>query len=165
MFKFTGMNMIFTSNEKKKIKDLCQFIADKFLSKRRQKAMEVHIKFDRNLFNAENIYGDCIWEDQHYKPREFTVRVDADQKFNMILNTIAHELVHVKQWANGEMFELQRQRKCYKFKGDIIDTNEVEYWDFPWEIEAHGRTIGLVVQWCTARDFHADESNDMVVSG
>lgn len=162
MFRFTGIGLQFSYDEKQKIKDLCQFVADKFLSKRLQKSMDVLIRFDRNLFINTNLYGDCIWEDQHYKPREFSIRVDSDQKFSMILNTLAHELVHVKQWAKGEMFELQRQRKCYKFNGQLIDANGMEYWDLPWEIEAHGRAIGLVVQWCTARKFESKQCDSLI---
>jgi hypothetical protein len=38
----------------------------------------------------------------------------------------------------------------HKFNGKKVDQNKVDYWDHPWEIEAHGRAIGLVNQW--ARD-------------
>jgi hypothetical protein len=146
MIKFKGIG-IFTKEEQAQIKSLTQFIYDKFFSKRLQNVLEVNMSFHKGLFKNERVYGDCIWEDQHYKPREFTVRVDVDQKFKMVINTIAHELTHVKQWAKGEMFEMQRQRKIYKFNKEEYDTNKMDYWDLPWEIEAHGRAIGLVVQW------------------
>jgi hypothetical protein len=146
MIKYKGITA-FAAEEQDKIKDLVLYIINKFFSKRLQKNLEITLIFKKDLYKTENIYGDCIWEDQHYKPREFTVRVDSSQKFNLVLNTIAHELTHVKQWAKGEMFELQRERKVYKFKKETFNTSKMDYWDLPWEIEANGRAIGLIVQW------------------
>ena len=166
MIKFKGLGM-FSKEEQKQIKSLCQFVYDKFFSKRLQDVLEVNMNFNDSLFKEENVYGDCIWEDQHYKPREFTVRIDSSQKFKMVLNTIAHELTHVKQWAKGEMFEMQRQRKVYKFNKQMVDTKKTDYWDLPWEIEAHGRSIGLVVQWvdeeCCKGKIKIKDSNRLIV--
>jgi hypothetical protein len=85
----------------------------------------------------------------------------------MVLNTIAHELTHVKQWAKGEMFEMQRQRKVYKFNKATVDTNNMDYWDLPWEIEAHGRSIGLIVQWvddsCAKGKMKVKDTNRLIV--
>ena len=168
MIRFKGLGK-FTKVEQTQIKNLCYFVYGKFFSKRMQKALEVNMSFSDSLFEKENVYGDCIWEDQHYKPREFTVRIDSLQKFNMVLNTVAHELTHVKQWAKGEMFELQRQRKIYKFNRETVDTNNMSYWDLPWEIEAHGRSIGLVVQWvedsCNKGKIKSRDTDRLIVQG
>ena len=50
-----------------------------------------------------------------------------------MLMTIAHELVHVKQYEIGK----------------LTQTNEadIDYWDRPSEIEAHGREVGLFIRW------------------
>ena len=103
--------------------------------------------FKKGLFEKTNQYANCIWEDEHYRPFDFTIEIDPDQKIQLLLNSLAHELVHVKQWAKGEFYQLQRETNVYKFNGQRWDTDKVDYWDTPWEIEAHGRAIGLVVQW------------------
>ena len=54
------------------------------------------------------------------------------------LIALAHEMIHVKQYARGELKDYLRVNKS-KWKGEIIDPQEVDYWDQPWEIEAHGR--------------------------
>ena len=64
-----------------------------------------------------------------------------------IAETVAHEMVHVKQWAKGEMKELVSQNKT-KFKGELF--GDTEYWFRPWEIEAHGIEKGLFVKWAEA---------------
>ena len=78
MIKFKGIGK-FTKTEQEQIKSLCEFVYDKFFSKRLQNVLEVNMNFSNSLFEKERVYGDCIWEDQHYKPREFTVRIDSSQ--------------------------------------------------------------------------------------
>jgi hypothetical protein len=55
------------------------------------------------------------------------------------METVAHEMVHVKQYAKGELTE-------QSWQGKLINPKQ-EYWDQPWEIEAHGREVGLFIQW------------------
>ena len=130
---------------------------DKFFSKQKQMKMTVDIHFKKDMFKNENHYGNCIWEDEHRRGNEFTINIDPDQNVKMLLNSIAHELVHVKQWAKGEYYELLHEPKVYKFNGKKVDTKKVDYWDTPWEIEAHGRAIGLVVLWVRANKLSGDE--------
>ena len=126
---------------------LAKFILDKFFTKPKQNKLNIVVTFKKGLFESTNQYANCIWEDEHYRPFDFTIEIDPDQKIQLLLNSLAHELVHVKQWAKGEFYQLQRERSVYKFNGQKFDTKKLDYWDTPWEIEAHGRAIGLVVQW------------------
>jgi hypothetical protein len=58
------------------------------------------------------------------------------------LLAIAHEMVHVKQYAKGELKDYLKEEKS-KYKNDHIYFESLNYWDYPWEIEAHGRELGL----------------------
>jgi len=129
------------------IKSLGDFILNKFFTKPKQNKLNIIVTFKKGLFDKTNQYANCVWEDEHYRPFDFTIQIDPDQKIQLLLNSLAHELVHVKQWAKGEFYQLQRERSVYKFNGQRWDTSKVDYWDTPWEIEAHGRAIGLVVMW------------------
>jgi hypothetical protein len=62
-----------------------------------------------------------------------------------LLETVAHEMVHVKQYARGELYQGSRIAK-HRWQGKWI-SNNVDYWDHPWEIEAHGREAGLFIRW------------------
>ena len=123
---------------------ICNFVAEKFMPRLKDK-ITINLEFVSGLKKRESIYGDCIWEDEDYRPREFTIRIDAGMDMRTTLTTIAHEMVHVKQYAKDEMKQLFVVNKT-RFKGEYIpaDTN---YWDLPWEIEAHGRETGLFIQW------------------
>jgi hypothetical protein len=52
-----------------------------------------------------------------------------------MLITVAHEMVHIKQYVKGEMPK---------------SITEGDYWDRPHEIEAHGRETGLFIRWAEA---------------
>ena len=70
------------------------------------------------------------------------MELDSSDKPDVILQNFAHEMVHVKQWARGELKDVMRGYSLCKWKGELVDTEKVEYYDTPWEIEAFGREYG-----------------------
>ena len=90
------------------------------------------------------------------KPREFKIIIDPYRAeiddFNRtltdtewahsILRLLAHELVHVKQYVMGEL-KLANNGFVYK-KTMYLPENLDEYFEQPFEIEAHGRERGLM---------------------
>lgn len=85
---------------------------------------------------------DCL-----IKPREFEICIDPSMSKENLLCTLAHELVHVKQFAKNELgAAVQGCRQ--RWNGNYIDTEKLNYWDQPWEIEAYGREYGLFVRYC-----------------
>lgn len=133
------------------LKDLATFILKKFFTEKTIKNLDITVVFKKDLFKEDGIYGSCIWEDVHYKPRKFTIEIDPEQKLHVLLNCFAHEMVHIKQWAKGEYYQSLRNAKVYFFNKKAVDTNRVSYWDQPWEIEANGRAFGIIVQWAKDR--------------
>jgi hypothetical protein len=122
-------------------KKAVKFFANRLLGKRLYDSITVHLLFDKNL-SKTNEYAYCDWEDKSYKGKQFTITIDPSlHKKNMLL-TLAHEMVHVKQYAKGELKDYVRLNKV-RFKDEIIESNKVDYWELPWEIEALGREIGL----------------------
>jgi hypothetical protein len=62
-----------------------------------------------------------------------------------MLESVAHEMVHISQFATGRWVELENT-KTTRFDGKEYKKMP-KYWDRPWEIEAHGREVGLFLQW------------------
>jgi len=133
------------------LRDLASFILKKFFTEKTIKNLDITVVFKKDLFKDDGIYGSCIWEDVHYKPRKFTIEIDPEQKLHVLLNCFAHEMVHIKQWAKGEYYQSLRNSKVYFFNKKAVDTNRISYWDQPWEIEANGRAFGIIVQWAKDR--------------
>lgn len=83
----------------------------------------ITLKLHHNLYVAKGCEGLCEAVDN----RNFIIDVAM---YGNWLSTLAHELVHVKQFARGELdFGLTR----WKSKSNMGD---VDYWDQPWEKEA-----------------------------
>lgn len=157
MIRFLNRKSV-SADTLRKCQSLAEFVMDKFFTKRKQDVMEINIVFKKGMFDRIGQWGNCIWEDQHIRPNDFVIEIDADQNIGMILNTLAHELVHVKQWAKGEFYQHQSDQKIFTYQKMRYNVAKVDYWDQPWEIEAHGRAIGLVVQWARKNDLHNDRS-------
>ena len=91
------------------------------------------------------------------RPREFKVIVDhhraeiddygrtrSDTEWgHTILRTLAHELVHVKQYVMGEL-KYTTHGMVYK-RTTYSPENIFDYFETPYEIEAYGREKGLLV--------------------
>lgn len=137
-----------SKRQKELVESIAEFCAYKLMPRLAPK-ISITIKLSDTLKKREKIYGDCIWEDEDLYPREFTIRADACQKQRQLLETIAHEMVHVKQYARDEMRQLSTKPVC-RFNGAHYP-NDLDYWDQPWEIEAHGREKGLFIRWAESQ--------------
>ena len=97
-------------------------------------------------FNSEDmdkdIYGYCEWNFENYRPKNFTITIHPNLNKKQTLLVLAHEMVHLKQYAKGEMKDYMRKHKV-KFNNKIYNYEKIDYWEQPWEIEAHGREKGL----------------------
>jgi len=123
------------------------FYAEKLMGKRLINNLKLNIKLKRGMFKKDNTEGTAIWEDESYRPKEFTIELDCGVKIRNLLITLAHEMVHVKQWAKGEMYEYALTGKV-RFMKTKYDMNDLDYWDYPWEVEAYGRQLGLFIRMC-----------------
>jgi hypothetical protein len=105
------------------------FFADALLTNQLKRHIIVHVRFRKNM--------DCLGltEVEDYnasgKPREFILEINRNQCAEEIIHTLAHEMVHVRQYSYGELNEEATQwcgQKCAR---------DLEYHEQPWEIEAH----------------------------
>jgi hypothetical protein len=97
-------------------------------------------RLDRNLTirlsfqNCEDAYGICDPHDVNKRPREFTIIINRnliDEK--LIISTVAHEMVHVWQYATGKLRNYESP--VYKYEDEFYHA-DMRYRDMPWEIEA-----------------------------
>ena len=122
--------------------------AEKLMGKRLMNNLEININLRKNLVDKEGCEGTAIWEGDYCdRPREFIIELDLSYTIRDALITLAHEMVHVKQWAKGEMYEYVKS-PMVRFHKTKFDLKDINYWDYPWEIEAFGRQLGLFVRMC-----------------
>ena len=135
------MNYIEINGGKTRQQDYARSMVEYCINKLmpRMKTLNVDIKLTKLKGDAN---GYCLRD----SPRDFSIEVDHTQGLRTMLETIAHEMVHVKQYARSEMTDWIIEDKFYKWKGDFVPES-TDYWDLPWEIEANGREVGLFVRW------------------
>jgi len=102
-----------------------------------------------NLCKPTGALGYCLELDNK---REFELEVDKTQSMRKLLETVAHEMVHVKQYARREM-----NPHSDDWLGKTYNPKKVSYWDLPWEIEAHGREVGLFIRWAEKYDLGKED--------
>lgn len=82
------------------------------------------------------------------RPRIFEIELHNRIKIRQLRLVLIHELVHVKQYASGKLFDYDRGVTRYLDKfydtSAISDTDYDEYWMAPFEIEARGMEEGLL---------------------
>ena len=113
-----------------------QFYAEQLFPKQLLRHIVVSIKFNKHL----DAFGYTSVEKRNTKgaAREFLIELHPYISGKQILKTLAHEFVHVKQYVYEELNEEQTQ-----WQGEPIDSDAVDYFELPWEIEAYGREAGL----------------------
>lgn len=120
-----------TESQRNKVQSMIEFCIEKMMP--RMQTLDIEVK----LKKINDAMGYCLCMDN----RTFELEIGTNQRLRRIMETVAHEMVHVKQYARNEL------KPDYQWQGKTINPERVEYWDLPWEIEAHGREVGLFVRW------------------
>ena len=116
-----------TEQQRKYAYSMAEFVLDKFNIN-----PDVEIYF-RRLTNDHSL-GGCVSLDDN----EYEIDIKRSLRMRDMLTTLAHELVHVKQYELGQL--------------DHDAESQYDYWDKPSEIEAHGRETGLFITWAEANN-------------
>ena len=144
LLHITGSN----KKNRKLVERAAWWYAEKLMGKRLMNSLEINIHLRRNLITKEGCEGTAIWEGDYCdRPRDFTIELDLTFSIRDVLITLAHEMVHIKQWAKGEMYEYIKSG-LIRFHKTKFDADNINYWDYPWEIEAFGKQLGLFVRFC-----------------
>ena len=120
-------------NQRKYVESMVEFCIQKLMP--RMQTLDIEIK----LASPKGAMGYCLETDNN---RTFEIEIDRKLPLRKLMETLAHEMVHVKQYARREFHPVHD-----KWMGKTINPKKVSYWDLPWEIEAHGREVGLFVRW------------------
>jgi hypothetical protein len=107
--------------------------------------------------------GYCWCSDNFRNPRNFLIELQKNnERPDDLVSTLAHELVHLKQYARNELGNtyqiVAKKSEATKWKGSlwIAGPKECQYYDSPWEIEAYGREIGLYRRWKSYKKLQKD---------
>ena len=127
--------LLFTSNEEQEI----------------SKGVVVQIQNVKGLKARYDCDGFTHYTDGHINPSRFTVEIDAHLNKRGTLSTLAHEFAHVRQFATGiKQWSLEGGK--VRWYGQLVNPNDYDYYDLPWEIDAYGREVGLFRRFIDEED-------------
>lgn len=125
-----------TGIRSKRVRELVEraafFFEKELIHPRTAQILEITFHFKK----LKGAYGFCIYEDSNVRPREFTIEIDKGMSDENIIKTIAHELVHVKQYVKGELKERYKPNHFHMWHDELIIVNDDNFYDVPWEVEA-----------------------------
>ena len=133
------------------IVDACYYFTYRLLGGHMWRNITVDLILKNNMFKKERAYGLCSIAGEVKKPREFEVELDASKENSLeqILTWLAHELVHVKQFVRGELFDYENGD--VKWKSKIFRDGKVSYEDAPWEKEAYRLEDKLYLEYIKSK--------------
>ena len=120
---------------------LCEDVTSWFLNKflpRHKITVEI---LHRGL-KREQVYGYCDYVGESYRPREFLIELDTHMHEELYIQTLLHELVHLRQWVVGSL--RSKRGKMYYGKECVED---IDYWHQPHEIEAREQEETLYYEY------------------
>jgi hypothetical protein len=98
----------------------------KYLPKVRNLDIDVQIKkIDRDT------NGLCA----QISDREFDIELNSKISKAELVAVTMHEMIHVKQYIRNEICEMPTG--SVRWKSRVMNPNNIDYWDHPWEKEAH----------------------------
>ena len=138
--------------ERDLIYSLANFCVKKLMP--RKKNLEIDIAIKRNLEEKDGLSAGVIDTDD---TNTFEMDIESSMTIRKKLLSVAHEMVHVKQFTRGELKHADTLT-AKRWLGKTY--NESNYWDCPWEIEAYGRELGLFTMWVEKLDIKGKFTED-----
>jgi hypothetical protein len=151
MLRFSGKKL--PSDEMKILKMAARFTLDRHVSAHKQRKISITVCLEDSPSGGWD--GECSYVGLVRNKRVFDIRIRPFALINKrakkplvrlknVIEVLMHELIHVKQYVNNELFDYVNGDTKYDGRVYPLNENESydEYWNSPWEIEAYGRVVG-----------------------
>lgn len=132
---------------KRYMNEATMYYIGRLMSTHMLKNIAINVSIRKKVENNDEGFCEVTGWNSLSKPREFKIVIKKDDSVRKMLMTLAHEVVHVKQYAVGELSENHAS-----WRGKRVN-EDVDYWESPWEIEAFGRERGLYTMFCEKHNY------------
>ena len=130
------------------IRNLTQKIVNHLIRPGIAKNLNITVRIKDN--NLDGCMGWCQPLDNHL-PRRFEIVLSSRLNKRTLMQTLAHELVHVKQFAQDELkFLVNSVEPRQRWHNERFDENTT-YWNQPWEKEARKMERPLLMKWARSQ--------------
>ena len=122
---------------KVQIKESVKYFGKQLLHPNLSKNM--HISIILTNMSDNTVYAECYPTKEQRKPRNFVIKLKKTYKDPLLL--LAHEMVHVKQYAKDELCVFHTRWKNTRV------SESTPYIDLPWEKEAYKKDYNLYIKY------------------
>jgi hypothetical protein len=153
-------------HKRKLVKNAARWMLGYTLGNRLASNITLKIRISSELKNS-NIYGSVIWEDDNHRPREYDMELCNFIKDRMLFRVLAHEIVHIRQYATGDLKDLAAHADYCKWKNKMVKAEgrgSGSYFDLPWEVEARRDQEEILREWKTAHGYHFKQKSGELYS-
>lgn len=126
------------------ITSFISYFCKKYFHPRTRKILEIFIHYDKD----SNMNGYCEWNIEYIRPRSFTIHLDICRNLGEIIETLAHEMLHVRQFVLEKLKHRFIPVKKILWDNQEIDVDKIEYMDYPWEQEAFKLQYDEAYEFC-----------------
>lgn len=136
-----------SASQKRRADSMVRYCANQLFP--RMKTLSITVRLTKI---SDGAHGYCTPYFHSWKadrPRDFELEIEQRSHLRLVLETIAHEMVHVKQYARGELYYSPHREK-HRWRGRWINYR-ISYSQQPWEKEAFKNEKPLVDSWLAAQ--------------
>lgn len=134
---------------KKHFRNAIEFYANSLMAPQLVTNLNIHLRYKHDL--DDETVGECEVMSDSLNPRRFkiTIKPMANTRMNRVemFQTLAHEMVHVKQYAYKQLKFMNRSVEKTKWKGRCINQDKIKYEKLPWEKEAFAAEEMLFIEY------------------
>lgn len=137
-----NFNKYVTGKNRAKVRSAANFFMKELLSARKASNTFVEIR----LLDLQGAHGFCsLHEDEGdlYSPKSFTIDIDGKMSVRQILETLAHEMIHMRQFRNKEL-GYRENHTLFRGRAYRLD---MPYHKEPWEKEAYRKEGPLLAKF------------------
>jgi len=138
------------------VKKAARWMLGYTLGKRLANNIELTIRIAEDLVGTR-FYGSVIWEDVNHRPRSYDMELCNYLTDRTLMRVLAHEVVHIRQYATGDLKDLATKANYCKWKNKLVlaeGPGSGSYFNLPWEVEARRDQEVILREWKKANGYH-----------
>ena len=138
---------IYGTRSDRRLKKLLSAASAYYLQELLPRVRKIRIKVQciPSLVQRENVYGDCGFCGDEEPNFDYIIRLDNCDSYHLMLTTLAHEFVHLKQYVRKELSFYVNNHSAARWKK--IYCSDYDYELAPWEKEADSRELELYLKF------------------
>ena len=108
-----------SKSQKKYVKSMAEYCCDMLMPRMKSLDIEIHVKD----FHKDDNYGYAWPVEDGLNPRDFELEINKSKRLRRLLETVAHEMVHVKQFARNQLYEPSAKQGS-RWKGECLSPRQ-----------------------------------------